>query len=642
MSRGGRVALLAAVAVAAALWGAATGARAVSAVALAIAAASLLRRSPVPVSTPAQALLLLASGLLALALTTLIPADEALGGRSLQRGWVLVGGTSLLLMAARSHVLRPEGGSVITLGLGLLVFLACGSVRSGPIYPVLLLGYAMLLFATLHLEDRERPAWRELGWRHRGALAVIAASAAALTAGILLALPGLSRRADAWVLRWLESRVQSGFHDGPMMLGALEGMLQSDEIVLRVEGPAGELLRGNVYTRYARQHWLAPRERQETTRLLSDPLEPHAADVTVIRYADDDGDRFFLPLDAAELQLVPGRVRTDALGVARALPDATPELVRLRRGSSRRLPPAAPGREDLALPEPLRPRLEALAREWTRAAATPSARVDALRARLERDYTYSLDFERADARARAAPDFDPVLHFLFEDRQGHCEYFASAMALLARASSVPARVATGYRVWERNPLGGYYIVRQRHAHAWVEVHLPERGWVSVDPSPLRSFEQNPPATTAFVAGLLDWGALALQRGGPTPPLLALLVLFAAIQVRRLLRDRRRAPSAKATAASQPPRDLKRLLGWLEELGWPRGQGESLEAYARRLSRPAARPEPEPESEASGAPLCAAESLLLRYAALRYGGLGSADALRADVHAWLSTAASPPR
>jgi len=72
--------------------------------------------------------------------------------------------------------------------------------------------------------------------------------------------------------------------------------------------------------------------------------------------------------------------------------------------------------------------------------------------------------------------------FLFVSRRGFCEHYASAFVVLMRAASIPARVVTGYQGGERNPLGDYWIVRQRDAHAWAEVWLPTLGWTRVDPT----------------------------------------------------------------------------------------------------------------------------------------------------------------
>lgn len=72
--------------------------------------------------------------------------------------------------------------------------------------------------------------------------------------------------------------------------------------------------------------------------------------------------------------------------------------------------------------------------------------------------------------------------FLFVSRRGFCEHYASAFVVLMRAAGIPARVVTGYQGGELNPLGDYWIVRQRDAHAWTEVWLPNLGWTRVDPT----------------------------------------------------------------------------------------------------------------------------------------------------------------
>lgn len=77
---------------------------------------------------------------------------------------------------------------------------------------------------------------------------------------------------------------------------------------------------------------------------------------------------------------------------------------------------------------------------------------------------------------------DPIDEFLFDTRRGFCEHYAAAFTVLMRAAGIPARVVTGYQGGEWNELGGYWIVRQRDAHAWSEVWLGERGWVRVDPT----------------------------------------------------------------------------------------------------------------------------------------------------------------
>ena len=79
---------------------------------------------------------------------------------------------------------------------------------------------------------------------------------------------------------------------------------------------------------------------------------------------------------------------------------------------------------------------------------------------------------------------NPIDEFLFGLKSGYCEHFASTFAYLMRAADIPARVVVGYLGGDINPYGDYLIVKQYHAHAWVEVFLHSRGWVRVDPTAL--------------------------------------------------------------------------------------------------------------------------------------------------------------
>jgi hypothetical protein len=76
---------------------------------------------------------------------------------------------------------------------------------------------------------------------------------------------------------------------------------------------------------------------------------------------------------------------------------------------------------------------------------------------------------------------DPVDMFLFDERRGFCEHFASAFTVLLRDAGIPARVVTGYQGGEINPRGGYMIVRQSDAHAWTEA-LVDGAWQRFDPT----------------------------------------------------------------------------------------------------------------------------------------------------------------
>ena len=71
--------------------------------------------------------------------------------------------------------------------------------------------------------------------------------------------------------------------------------------------------------------------------------------------------------------------------------------------------------------------------------------------------------------------------FIFETKEGFCEHYASAFAIMMRMAGLPTRIVTGYQGGELNSMGDYYIIRQSDAHAWTEVWTPEEGWIRVDP-----------------------------------------------------------------------------------------------------------------------------------------------------------------
>ncbi|MFW6060731.1 MAG: DUF4129 domain-containing transglutaminase family protein [Phycisphaeraceae bacterium] len=114
------------------------------------------------------------------------------------------------------------------------------------------------------------------------------------------------------------------------------------------------------------------------------------------------------------------------------------------------------------------------------AAHTPQdeAIAETLARHIREQFTYSLDNPPVD------PNEDPIIKFLFEEQRGHCELFAAAHAALCRSIGLPARVVTGYLATEYNRFGGYYVVREKNAHAWTEVELgPELGWRHFDATP---------------------------------------------------------------------------------------------------------------------------------------------------------------
>ena len=77
---------------------------------------------------------------------------------------------------------------------------------------------------------------------------------------------------------------------------------------------------------------------------------------------------------------------------------------------------------------------------------------------------------------------DAIDDFWFDRKLGFCEHFASAYVVAMRAMDVPSRVVTGYQGADEKAQDGYWVVRQRNAHAWAEYWQPGTGWVRVDPT----------------------------------------------------------------------------------------------------------------------------------------------------------------
>jgi protein-glutamine gamma-glutamyltransferase len=95
---------------------------------------------------------------------------------------------------------------------------------------------------------------------------------------------------------------------------------------------------------------------------------------------------------------------------------------------------------------------------------------------LQNNYGYTLDL-------KVGTD-EPVADFLFNVKQGHCEYFATAMAIMLRTQDVATRVVNGFQQGEYNETADVFVVKQRNAHSWVEVYFPEKDvWIAFDPTP---------------------------------------------------------------------------------------------------------------------------------------------------------------
>ena len=172
------------------------------------------------------------------------------------------------------------------------------------------------------------------------------------------------------------------------------------------------------------------------------------------------------------------------------------------------------------------PRLKALADRWIAESGLPArdriGRARYLEARLRDSGLFQYSLRGQDRNL----DIDPIEDFVSEHRVGHCEYFATALAMMLRTQGIPSRVVLGYHCDEWNELGKFFQVRQLHAHSWVEAYLkPSQvprelfhrddhwdwaagAWLRLDPTPGGGQSGSEPTAMegfwARLGGLQDW------------------------------------------------------------------------------------------------------------------------------------------
>jgi transglutaminase-like putative cysteine protease len=136
---------------------------------------------------------------------------------------------------------------------------------------------------------------------------------------------------------------------------------------------------------------------------------------------------------------------------------------------------------------PLDARIPSLARRIVAYELSPAEQARALEKYLRTRFGYTLELPQSEPA-------DPLAYFLFDRRKGHCEYFASSMAVMLRTIAIPSRVITGFQSGVYNPVSGWQLIRASDAHSWVEAYLPYRGWTTFDPTPP---DPNPPALSLW-------------------------------------------------------------------------------------------------------------------------------------------------
>jgi len=156
----------------------------------------------------------------------------------------------------------------------------------------------------------------------------------------------------------------------------------------------------------------------------------------------------------------------------------------------------------LQLPE-IDPRIARLANDITRGYTRQYDKAIAIETWLGSNYAYTSTMPEI---YEVSESGDPLAVFLFDTREGHCEYFATAMTVMLRAIGIPARMTIGFLAGEYNPIGGSWTVRRKHSHLWTEAWFPPYGWIEFDATPAEEFSVEP-TRAGFLTNLSDAAGL---------------------------------------------------------------------------------------------------------------------------------------
>lgn len=529
----------------------------------------------------------------------------------------------LVLVGVRTLLTAPAYGVRGTLALALVGVTAGGRAKIGPPYVACVVTF--LLLATIALAATD--PLRAMPERSRGSHALRVAGAllvgGAIAGAVAFGIPKLHTAIMDRIMRGSHDR--SGF-SSEMALGAMRDMLMSDQVVLRIRqrGPYGETeplgesspdyLRGAVFTSYWGNAWHANRD--EPIEYVQGAEIPEPGKPSVELEFVSKPERYFLPLDASPVVASNGNYIENHLGIRWPTTSKYAKRIWYRPEPNERLTGST--RDDLSVPFALRETLDALLEEWGIDLEAPAGdRLEQIRAALEQRYAYSLEYTRA-------PGVDAIVDFLTIHKEGHCEYFAGALALLARRAGVAARVVAGYRVSERSPIDDYMIVRQRDAHSWVE-GWNGAVWVTADATPAGVIEGRR-RETGWAGAVFDFIRTSWERfddflaaRSPFELTLALVALIGLLVLIRLMRARRARGAVKAASTDAPLPAFEALERALAAVGLRRAPSETLDAFAGRLEiATVAGPDPRPR-------LAAVARAIRAYAAHRYGSVESEGA-----------------
>ena len=382
-------------------------------------------------------------------------------------------------------------------------------------FGMLLVGYAalgvfvLMLFHLKSLRENPADAWTVRGLLRPWLRMTVFVLPAALIAFWITPRTGQVGPASSADQRADARQLTTGFSTS-LELNEMQKVMENSEVVFNVwaNGPDGKpaqlpanlLWRGQVFLSYRNNAWSKASD-PPITRQWDRPPEVLPGQVKLrIQQVIPTSDVLFSPKPLfwaraadpqTDIEFVPteGRIRYRRIGMrdnrSRREPIVYSLIVGIDGEFFREPEHRTPSAEYLRLAgeiPPSVPQVVDLARQICAGVRDDDVqtKIQRLTDHFERDggYSYTLDLAAEDA------SLDRLEDFVVNRKRGHCEYFATALAVMLRAVGVHTRVVTGFKGADFNDTGGYYQVRELLAHSWVEAYIPsEDRWQSFDPTP---------------------------------------------------------------------------------------------------------------------------------------------------------------
>ncbi len=427
---------------------------------------------------------------------------------------------------------RPRRTEYLLVALALFQVVLAANLTDSVFFTPLLIGFVFatvwtLLVHTLRSEALEAGQSHELVQAFTPGLLRTTLVASALSVVLAMVLFVTLPRLQSSVVRGTAGAsvfAKAGFSDR-VELGTLGRIRGDSGVVMRVETLEGKApstqeayWRGLAFDSFDGRTWsITPPERASVPGSAEGGVtfghEPHRYDLVqrIVREPVEGGVVFRMGAPRA-VQGTLRRLERDVSGGLYAAGQAD-ERVRYEVRSARTIPDDDALRADEALPPPPRadvllaragfsPAVGELARRIVAGAGTDADRARAIERHLIENGLYT-DTPTTPSEEAPADAASPIERFVLGELAGHCEYFASAMVVLAREVGLPARLVNGFAGGRENEIGGFIEVTHGDAHAWVEIHYEEAGWVRYDPTPpdLRARAELPVSLAARIADL---------------------------------------------------------------------------------------------------------------------------------------------